>query len=375
MRVLFLSLDTAQGVGGIQRFNRRLVRALGELSVRGAVEEAYSLSLWDKTAVRELSGVRHRGFGRRKGMFVAGLVSTLGRFRPDVVMYGHVLLVRLLPVAKVVRPRAAQVLIVHGWEVWGDPRYRRVPWWERKVASAVDAVFAVSQTTAGRMSRAYGMPEERFFLLPNAVDLPSAVWEPRERSGQELRVLTVSRLSSTDTYKGVDLVVRAVARVGREVPVTCTVVGDGELRRGLEREAGRLGARELVRFVGQVDDQELDRWYRWADVFVLPSTGEGFGIVYLEAWAYGLPVVGAAEGGAAEVITDGQTGLLVEAGSTDSLADAILKLARDPALRMRLGAAGRALVQARFTHEHFRRRLEDRLAVVNRRPCAASLES
>lgn len=357
MRVLFITLDALRGVGGIQRFNARLIRALDELTAVGLVRDAVSASLWDPPQTPGPGRVRHQGFGRRKLAFAACVIRTASRLRPDVILWGHVLLLPLLPMVKLASPRSTHALVVHGVEVWGDPRYRMAPRWEPALVRRLDRVVSVSQTTAERMRRAYRLPADRFALLPNAVDLPDDNGEPRRGNHNTLRLLTVSRLSAKDSYKGVDVVLQALPRVAAERPVTYVVVGDGELRPRYEQLARHLGLGEVVRFVGRVDDRELERWYRWADAFALPSTGEGFGIVYLEAWANGLPVVAAAEAGAAEIVEDGKTGLLVEPGSSEAVAGALLRLARDPELRARLGAAGRATVQARYTHEHFRARL------------------
>lgn len=368
MRLLFLTLDALEGVGGIQRFNARLIRALAEHSAGGVVDDVVSLSLWDGPSVRAPARVRHRGFGWRKAAFLAGFASALLRDRPDVICWGHVLLLRLLPLGRLLRPQARHVLFVHGVEVWGDPRYRRAPPWERWLVRGVDRVVAVSRTTAERMAAAYGLPAGRFALLPNAVDLSEDAEpnEARARDGEALRILSVTRLSAKDTYKGVDVVLRALALLKGELTFGYTVVGDGELRPRYEEEGRRLGLGSSVRFVGRVGNEELDGFYRSSDVFALPSAGEGFGIVYLEAWTYGLPVVAAAEGGAAEVVTHEKTGLLVEPGSVEGVAEALSRLARDPDLRVRLGAAGRAEIEARYTHAHFRSRLAEILSELTR---------
>ena len=366
MRVLFLSLDALDGVGGIQRFNTRVIRALGELQAEGGLSETVSLSLWDRAGVRSVGAVQHRGFGRRKAAFATGVAREVLRLRPEVVLWGHVLLLRLFPVVKLLAPRARHALFVHGVEVWGDPRYRRVPPFEVLLARRLDRVISVSKVTAECMARAFRIDEDRFALLPNAVDLPPAdPSAPRSGDG-ELRILSVSRMSSMDAYKGIGTLVAALREVKERIPVICTVVGDGELRASYEDQARQLGLEGVVRFVGRVDDDELERWYRWADVFVLPSAGEGFGIVYLEAWAHALPVVAARAGGAAEVVEDGQTGLLVEPESPQAVVEALLRLARDGELRARLGTAGRKVVEARYTHAHFRDRLAEILESLRR---------
>ncbi|MDW8137119.1 MAG: glycosyltransferase family 4 protein [Bacteroidota bacterium] len=372
MRVLFLSLDALEGVGGIQRFNRRLIRALGELAAEGLVEQAESLSLWDALERHSpYQKIWHRGFGRRKPAFVAAAAWTFLRYQPDVVLWGHVLLLPLLPLAELLCPKAVHVLLVHGVEVWGDPRYRRAPRWEKALVKRLNAIFSVSQTTADYMAQAYGVTKDRFFILPNAIDLCCELRKKQNNQMSEIRILSVTRIQR-DTYKGLDIILLALSRISSQMSVRCVVVGDGELRGYYEDMANKLGISDIVKFVGKVEDLALDYWYNWADIFILPSVGEGFGIVYLEAWAHGLPVVGAKAGGAAEIIKHGQTGLLIEPGSVDGLSEAILTLARDPELRKSLGQAGRALVEAQYTHEHFRNRLAGLLkAITNAKTCAA----
>jgi glycosyltransferase involved in cell wall biosynthesis len=115
-----------------------------------------------------------------------------------------------------------------------------------------------------------------------------------------------------------------------------------ETLRGLSH---KLGLDRSVTFHGAVqDDREVRAAYQEAHLFALPSLQEGFGIVFLEAMASGLPVVAARAGAAPEVIADGETGLLVPPGDSTALADALLRLLRDPEMRRRMGEAGRARV-------------------------------
>ena len=108
---------------------------------------------------------------------------------------------------------------------------------------------------------------------------------------------------------------------------------------------------DAVRFLGAVDDAERDRWLRSADVFAMPSrlpnaglAGEGFGIVYLEAAAYGKPVVAGNVAGALDAVLDGETGLLVDPTDPRAVADALTRLLREPELAARLGRAAQARV-------------------------------
>jgi glycosyltransferase involved in cell wall biosynthesis len=142
------------------------------------------------------------------------------------------------------------------------------------------------------------------------------------------------------------------------------------LRRGcdllpeLELLAGRLGVADSVRFLGPACDATRDEVYAESDVFVLPSTREGFGIVFLEAWRHGLPVVAANAGAAPELVGDGQAGLSV-APEPGSIADAVSALFADPDRRLTMAGEGRRRVNEDYSHERFRQRLGEILETVH----------
>jgi phosphatidylinositol alpha-1,6-mannosyltransferase len=263
------------------------------------------------------------------------------RSRPDVVLCCHIV---CAPTAiALARLRGVPyVQWAYGKELPARPALAR-----RAFAGAA-AVISISRHTSG-LVRGLGAHEERIALVPPGVDLPETTAPAAERTGS--RLVTVSRLA--DRYKGHDVILQALARVVEQHPgVVWTVVGDGPLRGELEADAARRGLDGHVRFVGSVGDAERDRALSGADVFVMPSrtapdgTGEGFGIVYLEAGARGVPSVAGNAGGAVDAVRDGETGLLVDAASPDAVAGALLRLLDDDALRERLGRAAREHAQA-----------------------------
>jgi phosphatidylinositol alpha-1,6-mannosyltransferase len=146
-------------------------------------------------------------------------------------------------------------------------------------------------------------------------------------------------------------------------------------RPNLERLAAARGVSERVTFAGEVTDAELAEHYRACDVFVLPSRasrrqdrrnvrteGEGFGRVYVEAALAGKPVVGSRDGGAAEAVVDGRTGLLVDPRSAGEVAEAVIALLRAPERAAAMGAEGRRWALENFTIEAMRRSLESILS-------------
>ena len=159
------------------------------------------------------------------------------------------------------------------------------------------------------------------------------------------------------------MVIRALPKVLGTVPNThYVVVGDGDYRPSLERLADELGVRNRVLFVGEIREDILKAYYSQADIFALPSRQEGFGVVFLEAMAFGKPVIGGNYGGIPEVVKDGVTGFLVEYGNVEALANHLILLLRDEEARKRMGEAGRQLVNENYTFEHFKQRLVKILA-------------
>jgi phosphatidyl-myo-inositol dimannoside synthase len=201
---------------------------------------------------------------------------------------------------------------------------------------------------------------------------------PRHPAGvqRDLVLLSVGSLKTDHAYKGADTVIEALPSIIYAVPgVRYFVVGDGDNRPNLERLAAARGVSERVTFAGEVTDAELAEHYRACDVFVLPSRasrrqdrrnvrteGEGFGRVYVEAALAGKPVVGSRDGGAAEAVVDGRTGLLVDPRSAGEVAEAVIALLRAPERAAAMGAEGRRWALENFTIEAMRRSLENILS-------------
>jgi phosphatidyl-myo-inositol dimannoside synthase len=193
-------------------------------------------------------------------------------------------------------------------------------------AAALRHLFTNSRQTAALIAGRMGVPADKISVVPPGV--ADAFFQPRgPAAGGALRLLTVSRLSRFTRRKNVDGVLEALALLG-EVPFRYTVVGDGDDRPRLEARARELGVAERTLFRGSLDQRQLLEVYREADLFVLASKAsakdvEGFGIVYLEASASGLPVIASREGGATDAVQDGVNGLLLESSSPAAIAAGI----------------------------------------------------
>lgn len=191
------------------------------------------------------------------------------------------------------------------------------------------------------------LPGREVVVIPNGVDCHHYTPPAEPREGAPL-FLYAGRLSH---QKGVDVLLSALAHpaaagAGR---ARLRIVGDGPERPRLERQTAALGLRHRVDFAGWADKNAMPEEYRRADAFVLPSRDEGMPNVVLEAMATGLPVVGTAVSGNAELIRDRATGLLVPAEDPAALGAALAEMAQAPALRREMGERGRKDVLAEYS--------------------------
>jgi glycosyltransferase involved in cell wall biosynthesis len=359
-RPLLLLPGAFGAIGGIQTYNRLTVKAIDERigAWQGSCE---TLVLNDPESALAnhrgaLQNVRLRGFDGSRVRFALAAMSLARRTRPDLVVIGHVNFAPLGLALALLRPRAPQLFLTHGVDAW-----MRFSWPWRSALKRADLVLSVSEHTRARLASLNGIAEERTAVLPGVVDpewaqafarLADAPFPARPV------LLTVSRLDAGDRYKGIDLVLRALPRISESVrDVRYVVIGDGTDRPRLEQIAREMRVADLVEFRGWATDAELARAYSECSLFVLPSTGEGFGIVYIEAGFFGRASLAARAGGAPEVVEDGVTGCLVDAGDDEAISRNVVALLSDPERLLALGRRARVRMLERFTYEQFASRL------------------
>jgi glycosyltransferase involved in cell wall biosynthesis len=209
-------------------------------------------------------------------------------------------------------------------------------WTSRRLAAHV----AVGTGVARTIEELAGVARGSMVTIHNGVPIPPLPWRDADPS-DELTVATVARL---DRAKGVDVLVRAVARLER---ARLLVFGDGEERGALRALGDELGLGDRLVLAGWCDDA-MGEAAEHADVFVLPSRLEAFPLTVLEAMAHGIPVVATDVGSTAEAIVDGESGLLVEVDDVAGLEAALRKM-QDPAYRHACATAARARVEERFS--------------------------
>jgi glycosyltransferase involved in cell wall biosynthesis len=264
-------------------------------------------------------------------------------------------------VAALVRARLGTPVVVtaHGADVYAL-RSAPVAALKRRALASSDHVTAVSRSVAGELMR-LGVPAGRLSVLPMGVDtvlFTPAAASDRVRARLSPRggpaLLFVGRLAEK---KGAQYAIAAVAQVlRRHDDATLTVIGDGPQRTRLEVYAHRLGIAHSVQFWGAVPNADLPAVYASADVLLGPSVvekggdTESFGVVFAEAMASGCAVVVTDVGGVSDLVTSGETGVLVPQRSARDLAEAALRILGDPAMKSSMRSAARARVIERFDH-------------------------
>ncbi|HZP99714.1 MAG TPA: glycosyltransferase family 4 protein [Reyranella sp.] len=324
-RILALVSDCYGMGGGIARYNQDLVEALAGDDVSIVVLPRYGRAD-DKTlpkGVEQLPPV-----AGRITYSLAALWTALRRGRVDVVFCGHAFMAPLAwATARLIGARLW--VQAHGTDIWADRRPS-----VRRAVEAADLVTTVSRATRRSLLAWANLAPERVRVMPNTVrDIfkpgpPSPALVERLALGPGPVLLTVGRLSVSERYKGHEQIFAALPALRAKFPgLVHVVAGDGDDRARLERRAHELaGDAGAVRFLGFVAEEELPDLYRLADLYVMPSVQEGFGIVYLEAAACGLRVVGGRGGGSADAIPDERVGILVDPEEDGALVDAIIRM-------------------------------------------------
>lgn len=238
---------------------------------------------------------------------------------------------------------------------WPALMLRSLALLERLNARRAPRVLTTSAYCRDRISAHYGVPASRQRLVSEGIDPSRWLTADAEPDDAEREPFTVLCVARQYPRKRVGDLIAAFPRVLAGCPgARLVVIGDGPEHGALQRQVADLGLSEAVQLLGALpSDQEVRAWYRRASVFCLPSLQEGFGIVFLEAMASGLPVVSTTATAIPEVVPDGRAGLLVPPRDPEAIAAAILRLLGDAELRRRC---------SRFGREHARSFSWDRVA-------------
>jgi phosphatidyl-myo-inositol dimannoside synthase len=354
------------GVGGIQEASRLTALALHEIAQRRRWSTNF-LSLNDTVGAQKLSvnatDIAFQGFARAKTRFTFAAIRAAraaNRNEPHIILALHP---NLAPIAVWMQQTlrcARAIVFAHGVEVWQPlPLVRRIALRNARI------VAGPSSDTVQKLSEVQSVPPSRTRLLPwplnpdllrlsDRGDLPTPPDFPHGKV-----ILTIARAAASEQYKGTDALIGATAQLQSEIrDVHLVVIGGGDDLPRLQRLAKESSAAGNIHFSQHLSREELASCYARADVFAMPSAGEGFGFVFLEAMAFRKPIVAAAAGGAIDLVQDGINGLLVPPGDQAGLTAALRRLLNDESFRSALGAKGTAIVREGYRFESFEADLE-----------------
>jgi len=333
-RLLFLTLNTFSSTGGIEKVCRIAGKALHDIAGGAGYDfEMYSMYDHPRQVIEKyVPRAVFEAFSGKRISFIKESVKT-GR-NSEVVILSHVNLLIVGFLIKLVSPKTKVCLIAHGIEVW-----RPFPAWKRRMLKKLDQVLPVSEFTCQKMISLYGLNPSKLTVLNNCLDpfltrnidssLQGALKEEFGFEKDDVILFTLTRLKSSEQYKGYDRVIAALPAVlEKNSSVKYLIAGkydDAEKKR-LDELIQDLNLNDRVVFSGFAEDEQIEKLFTLSDVYVMPSSGEGFGIVFIEALFYGKPVVAGNADGSVDALDGGKLGLLVDPFNKEELIAAVEKI-------------------------------------------------
>lgn len=329
-KVLFLNLTAFSQTGGIERFNRCFLKALCEFDNEGLTTSS-AYSAYDvQPSELYYNEASYRGFNKNKLRFV--WQSILAARNKDIVIIGHINLAPVALMIKKIFPAKKMILITHGIDVWGELSKIK-----QKLLTETDRILSVSSFTKGKLVDRHNVPADKVTVFHNTIDpyfpIPDAVTKSeslRSRYGlseNDFVLYTLTRLSSTELYKGYDNVIQAVGEIAQANKAIKYVIAgkyDKQEKSRIDKLIADNGLTDHVILAGFLDEQELVAHYQMADMYIMPSKKEGFGIVFIEALVCGVPVVAGNADGSVDALMNGELGTLVNPDSINEIQNAIL---------------------------------------------------
>lgn len=349
--------------GGIEKVCRVAGKALYEMSLHGeASSSIYSMHDKDEDA----AGNKYfpleifHGFAGKKLHFIFSAIKQ-GR-KSNTVILSHINLILVGWLIKKISPSTRLIMFAHGIEVW-ELLSKRKKW----MLGCCDQIFAVSNFTSEKMQEMHQVPKVKCHVLNNCLD-PFLAESLKGTLNKQLRqkygykeddiiLFTLARLSSSEKYKGYDKVLQSMVSLKKTVPgIHYLLAGsyDEKEKRSLEILLEELNISERVKMAGFVKENDLVEYFSMADIYIMPSMKEGFGIVFIEAMHYGLPVIAGNKDGSVDALCNGKLGLLVNPSDVQAITDAVSKIIKERNSYI----PNRELLMQQFGYENYKTRLE-----------------
>ncbi len=332
MKLSYLALKIFSAKGGIEQVNKNWLFALKEISTNGKI--TYNvLSMYDhEYDERYIESKFFKACNNNKILFA--LKSIWSSFNSDITVISHLNLSVFALIAKLINPRLKIIVQLHGIEAW-----RELSGLQELLLEKCETILAVSQYTASVIINRYPKHQHKIKVFNNSLDnfieeniniSDNARTIARKQlniTSNEFVLLTIGRLNSSESYKGYDKTIEALALI-KERNFVFYIVGkyDELEKQRVNNLIERHNLSKKVILKGFVTDDELISYYRSADLFIMPSKGEGFGLVFIDAMAHGLRVVGGNIDGSVDAISPFKDSILVNPDDINELKNAIQQI-------------------------------------------------
>lgn len=332
---LLLTLRIFSATGGIEKVSRVVGKALYEISGETNDSALKVYSMYDESAdvdEKYFPKSLFTRFGRKKLQFVIAAFWQGIKCKRVILSHSNLLVPGVL--IKLFSPKTKLILLAHGIEVWSS-----FPSWKKYLLGKCDQVFAVSNFTKSKMIQVHGIDETKVIVLNNCLDpfLPAPFESGKSSSllnryrltKDDLVLITLTRLSSKEQYKGYDNVLYAIRELKITIPqIKYILVGkyDEAEKERVDTLILSLQLQDNIIFTGFIPDDELAAHYSIADLYIMPSKKEGFGLVFIEAMYYGKPVIAGNKDGSVDALRNGKFGLLINPDDREEITNAIIKV-------------------------------------------------
>lgn len=314
---------------------------------------------------------KYTGYNQNTFKFILQSLSKAKRF--DCIVLGHINLAVIGFLIKIMFPKKEIILIIHGVEVWDG-----LSTIKRYLVEHANKILSVSTFTKERMIELENIKNKSITIFPNTIDpfFPinkksefRSIRQKYELDESDFVMFTLTRLSSSDKYKGYDIVITCLPEiVKKHKNVKYVIAGkyDDEEKQRVDKIISDLNLQKNVLLLGFIDEEEIVDHYGMSDLFIMPSQKEGFGIVFIEAMACGIPVIAGNIDGSVDALKNGELGTLVNPESVEEITAAILENIENKDIR---GESNAYTLQqkslAYFSFTKFKARLENVLHASN----------
>lgn len=336
MKINFLILSAFSATGGLEKFNRAFMKALYDISFEQNFDFKVISSHDSLPDERYIPKEKFIGFNGNKIKFAFSCFAGINKM--ELVFIGHINLAPVAVLLKILNPKIKLILIGHGIEIW-----QKQTGFKKLLLKLSHKMLAVSNFTKNQIVKNNNIDGNKiivfhntldpFFKIPNKFEKPDYLLKRYNIDKKTKVILTITRINKYEGYKGYDKVIEALPTVIKEIPdiryILCGKYDEVEGKR-LNEKVKSLGLEKYFLLTGFIKEEELTDHYLLADVFILPSKKEGFGIVFIETLACGVPVIAGNKDGSVDALMNGKLGKLIDPDSTEEILSSVVESFENP---------------------------------------------